>query len=86
MLNFPNIFEGEIRLSPRHLSRVAMSKAGETRATKATTLRKDQVRPLPTKRARMGTNAEISSQRLTVSCATDHIGHRNVQKGRPTTP
>ena len=62
-----------------------MLKVGETRDINAILLlRKDQVRPLPTKRARVGTIVGISSQRLIVSYAMDHIGHVNVLKGRPS--
>ena len=63
-----------------------MLKVGETRDTKAIILRKDQVWPLPTKRARVGTGAGISSQRPIVSYVMDHIEHMNVLKGRPLMP
>ena len=63
-----------------------MPKVGETRDTKAIMQRKDQVRPLPTKRARGGTGVGISSQRPIVSYAMDHIEHVSVLKGRPSMP
>ena len=39
-----------------------MLKVGETRDTKVIMLRKDQVQPLPTKRARAGTGAGIQAK------------------------
>ena len=64
-----------------------MLKVGETKDTRIIVLlRKDQVRPLPTKRARVGTSARISRQRPIVSYVMDHIGHVDVLRGRPSMP